>query len=98
MLPILGWNWFFCNFLFLDRNFEKDKSSFAPTIDDYTDNDHPTQVVLFCEGTRFTKDKQKRSIQYAKDIGVKPLKHHLFPRARGFVEIVKHLKKSGKSK
>lgn len=40
--------------------------------------------MIFCEGTRFTKEKHKASMEYAKLKGYKELKHHLLPRTKGF--------------
>ena len=39
---------------------------------------------MFCEGTRFTNEKHKASIEVAKKKGLPEFKHHLLPRTRGF--------------
>ena len=54
-------------------------------------------MLIFCEGTRFTAEKHKRSNEYAEKNGLKPLKHHLIPRTKGFYLISQELRKSGKS-
>lgn len=53
------------------------------------------QLTLFCEGTRFTPAKHKASIQFALKNGLKPLKHHLVPRTKGFTSIVEGFRQSG---
>ena len=44
----------------------------------------PSQLAVFCEGTRFTQQKHLVSMKYAVKKNLKPLKHHLLPRTRGF--------------
>jgi lysophosphatidic acid acyltransferase / lysophosphatidylinositol acyltransferase len=39
---------------------------------------------MFCEGTRFTKNKWEASMKVAREKGLKELKHHLLPRTKGF--------------
>lgn len=39
---------------------------------------------MFCEGTRFTKQKHEASMKIAKEKGLPELKHHLLPRTKGF--------------
>ena len=46
---------------------------------------------LLCEGTRRTDEKLKASQQFALDNNIVPLKHHLFPRTKGFSLIVEGL-------
>ena len=53
------------------------------------------QLLLFCEGTRFTADKHKTSMAVAKEKGLPLLKHHLLPRTRGFVHSMHGLKGKG---
>ncbi|XP_015377754.1 PREDICTED: 1-acyl-sn-glycerol-3-phosphate acyltransferase delta-like, partial [Diuraphis noxia] len=41
-------------------------------------------MLLYAEGTRFTKDKQEASIKFARSKGLPELKEHLLPRTKGF--------------
>ena len=41
-------------------------------------------MIIFCEGTRFTEEKYKASVDFAKSKGLPVFKHHLYPRTRGF--------------
>lgn len=41
-------------------------------------------MLLYAEGTRFTKDKYEASVKYAKSKGLIELKQHLLPRTKGF--------------
>ena len=49
-------------------------------------------MLLFCEGTRFTPDKHKASMEIAKQKGLPVLKHHLLPRTRGFIQCAQSMK------
>ena len=49
------------------------------------------QLCLFAEGTRFTKEKHKVSVQFSKENGFPVLKHHLLPRPKGFTFLVNNL-------
>lgn len=42
------------------------------------------QMLLYAEGTRFTKEKQEASIKFARTKGLPELKEHLLPRTKGF--------------
>lgn len=54
------------------------------------------QLLLFPEGTRFTKEKHRKSMEVARAKGMPELKHLLFPRTKGFVSTMMALKKSDK--
>lgn len=96
-VPTAGMCAYFTNHLFLDRNWEKDKHSIGPVIDDYLEYEGPIQMLLYCEGTRFTQEKYEQCVRYAKEKGLDTFKYHLYPRTRGFVHIIQHLKRRGKS-
>ena len=55
-----------------------------------------SQLLLFCEGTRFTEEKHKISLEIAKKKGLPVMKHHLLPRTKGFVLSMQGVKGSGK--
>lgn len=41
-------------------------------------------MLLYAEGTRFTKEKQETSVKFAQSKGLPELKEHLLPRTKGF--------------
>ena len=53
------------------------------------------QVCIFCEGTRFTDEKFKESVEYAKRNGIQPLRHHLLPRTKGYAILADSLRNDG---
>lgn len=50
------------------------------------------QVAIYCEGTRFTKEKHAKGVEYAKKHDLPPLKHHITPRTKGFALLAEHLR------
>lgn len=95
-MPVMGWCWFFCEFIFLARNWDEDKLILGQALDTFMEYLHPVIILLFCEGTRFTPDKYAASVDFAKSKGIHYFKYHLVPRTRGFVHMIKHLKRTDK--
>ncbi|RWS27348.1 1-acyl-sn-glycerol-3-phosphate acyltransferase delta-like protein, partial [Leptotrombidium deliense] len=91
-IPVIGWGWQFCEMIFLERSWEKDSLILANSIDTLLEYPHNFLLLLFAEGTRYTSEKYEASVQFAKQRGLKPLKHHLQPRTRGFVFTINHSK------
>lgn len=56
----------------------------------------PLQLLLNAEGTRFTEEKHKASVEFAKERGMPVLKHHLIPRTKGFTTSLPFLRKKCK--
>lgn len=97
-LPIFGLSWQVGEFAFLERNLEKDAQTIVGTLEKYYEFPWPVELLVFAEGTRFTKEKHENSLKFAKERGLPELKHHLLPRPRGFNLCVKTFKESGKGK
>ncbi|XP_030239514.1 1-acyl-sn-glycerol-3-phosphate acyltransferase gamma-like [Drosophila navojoa] len=83
-LPVLGWAWWMAEFVFLNRDFEKDKAIIAKQLKIIFSYPEPVWLLLTAEGTRFTPAKHEVAMKFAKEKGLKPLKYHLIPRTRGF--------------
>lgn len=52
--------------------------------------------MLNAEGTRFTEEKHKASVEFAKKRGIPVLKHHLIPRTKGFTTSLQFLREKCK--
>ena len=94
MLPLIGWAWTFTESIFLKREWDKDKKIISRDLEfmsQYPKNVKVT-LLLFCEGTRFTKEKHEASNAIARKKGIPELKHHLLPRTKGFVHSMHGLK------
>ncbi|EDV95770.1 1-acyl-sn-glycerol-3-phosphate acyltransferase gamma [Drosophila grimshawi] len=83
-LPFVGWAWWLAEFVFLNRDFEKDKELIAKQLKVIYSYPDPTWCLLNAEGTRFNQVKHEASVKFAQERGMTPLKHHLIPRTKGF--------------
>lgn len=91
-VPVIGWGWVFAEMIFLERNWERDSLVMGQKLDELIKYKENVLILLFCEGTRFTKEKHKASMEYARQKQLPELKYHLLPRTKGFNYCVKHLK------
>ncbi|XP_060655272.1 1-acyl-sn-glycerol-3-phosphate acyltransferase gamma-like isoform X2 [Drosophila nasuta] len=82
--PILGWAWSMAEFVFLNRDFDKDKEIIAKQLKIVFAYPDPIWLLLNAEGTRFTPAKHEASVKFAQERGMTVLKHHLIPRTKGF--------------
>lgn len=91
-MPIIGWAFYFGEFIFLKRNWKEDEKNIGPALDRFMDHPYPFVLLLLPEGTRFTPEKYQASLAYAKEhnIPVK-LKYHLLPRVKGFANSLRYL-------
>ncbi|OQV17189.1 1-acyl-sn-glycerol-3-phosphate acyltransferase gamma [Hypsibius exemplaris] len=94
-VPIIGWIWRMAEIIFLDRNWQKDRSCIVNQVAEISQYFNPVWILLFPEGTRFTPTKHKESVEFAKMRGVTPLEHLLIPRTKGFVLSIQAIKESG---
>lgn len=83
-MPVIGWAWWFGEFLFLQRDLVRDKHTIETKLGKLFEHGSPVTMLLYAEGTRFTKDKQEASIKFARSKGLPELKEHLLPRTKGF--------------
>lgn len=95
-IPTLGWAWKFAEFVFLERDYQKDKEIIGKQIHKIMEYPHPGWLLLNAEGTRFTKSKHEAAVKFAEERGMPPLKYHLIPRTKGFTVSVPFLKETGK--
>jgi len=84
-MPVLGWHWKFSEFVFLERNFEKDKKNIDLQVAELSDYQDPMWLLMYPEGTRFNEEKHKASIEFSREHNQPELKHHLLPRTKGFI-------------
>lgn len=84
-MPVLGWAWKFSEFVFLERNYEKDKKNIDRQVSELSDYPDPMWLLLYPEGTRFNEVKHKASLEFCRKHNQPELKHHLLPRTKGFI-------------
>lgn len=59
-------------------------SDFHTRTLEYTE---PCWLLLYPEGTRFSKEKHEASIEFAREKQIQPMRQHLIPRPKGFHEL-----------
>lgn len=82
-IPILGWGAQFYNFIFLARNWEKDKPQFKRHLQKLNKPKDPMWLLIFPEGTNLAKSTRESSKRWADKNGLKDMKHQLLPRSTG---------------
>lgn len=85
-LPVFGFFWICTENIFLKRNWEEDSKTLIKSLSAVFEfpKDHFFNINIYAEGTRFTEEKHKASVEYAKSKGLPIYKHHLLPRIKGF--------------
>jgi len=96
-VPIIGWSFYFGEFIFLERSWDKDSKIMEECLNNLKEYEDKICLLLFAEGTRYTKAKFEQSCNFANERGLKALKYHLIPRTRGFTYTVDQLKDHIKS-
>ncbi|KAJ8248281.1 hypothetical protein GJAV_G00240320 [Gymnothorax javanicus] len=91
-VPLIGWMWYFLEIVFCKRKWEEDRRTVAQSLQNIRDYPENYWFLLHCEGTRFTEEKHKISMQVAESKGLPKLKHHLLPRTKGFSITVQNLR------
>lgn len=93
-LPIIGWSAQFYNFIFLARDWKKDKSRFEATMRKMNKSQDPMWLLIFPEGTNLAKGTREASKRWADKNGIQDMKHQLLPRSTGIQCSLKELRKS----
>lgn len=84
LIPIGGWSMFFAEWIGLERDYMKDKITIEREVEQVFSFPHVITLNYYAEGTRFTKEKHEKSVEFAKSKGLTPLKYLLTPRTKGF--------------
>lgn len=91
-VPAVGWGMVFLDCLFVKRNWASDKAHIQQIFANIIDNKIPVWVISFVEGTRIRPKKLQKSNEYAEKHGLKPTRHVLLPRTKGFAATVNALR------
>jgi 1-acyl-sn-glycerol-3-phosphate acyltransferase len=87
-VPVLGWGMQFFSFVFLSRNWTKDKQRFSHRIDKLKRKGKdgaysPMWLLIFPEGTNLSKNARVKSEAWAKKQNIPDLRHAILPRSTG---------------
>ncbi|XP_065912843.1 1-acyl-sn-glycerol-3-phosphate acyltransferase gamma-like [Dysidea avara] len=91
-VPGLGIIFYANEYMFLDRKWSTDQPKMTAMIKQSQTFPYPISFILFCEGTRFTKDIQAKRLEYARSKGLPELQHHLIPKTKAFSSMVLGMK------
>lgn len=91
-VPGIGWGMLFLDCLFIKRDWTTDEKYLHKVFEKILANRIPLWLMTFVEGTRIRAAKVETSRNYAQSAGLKPLKHLLTPRTKGFSATVENLR------
>jgi 1-acyl-sn-glycerol-3-phosphate acyltransferase len=90
-IPGFGLSMMMIEFLFLKRKWDVDQRYLASKLESFRQDHLPLHLWIFPEGTRFTRQKHDEGETFARERGLKDLKHCLQPRVKGFVAMANGL-------
>ncbi|OMP82273.1 putative acyltransferase [Diplodia seriata] len=93
-IPLIGWGSQFYNFIFLARNWEKDKPRFQEHLQQLNNPKDPMWLIIFPEGTNLSATTRESSRRWAEKNGIKDMRHQLLPRSTGLKFCLENLKDS----
>lgn len=103
-IPILGPGMMFFGFIFLARNWAKDKPRLARHLSKLkarrsasvagSSSLGPLWLMVFPEGTNLSANGREKSAEWAAKQGWEDLKHQLYPRSTGLLFCLQELKET----
>lgn len=93
-IPIIGWGMQFSQFIFLKRNWEKDKDRLAAHLQKLNSAAAPMWLMLFPEGTNLHPVTRKASKKWADKNEIPDMEHQLLPRSKGLQFCIQNLRKT----
>ncbi|KAH7012391.1 acyltransferase-domain-containing protein [Macrophomina phaseolina] len=93
-IPLIGWGSQFYNFIFLARNWEKDKPRFQEHLQQLSNPKDPMWLIIFPEGTNLSAATRESSRRWAEKNGIKDMRHQLLPRSTGLKFCLENLQGS----
>ena len=93
-IPVIGWGMQFSQFIFLKRNWEKDKPHMAAHLRKLNKLLDPMWLMIFPEGTNLAPCTREVSRKYAEKRGIRDMHHQLLPRSTGLQFCLQELRKT----
>ncbi|KAK5987651.1 1-acyl-sn-glycerol-3-phosphate acyltransferase 3 [Cladobotryum mycophilum] len=94
LVPFLGWGLWAMGMPMVSRNWLKDKSELNRVFTNIVTGGFPTWLISFSEATRFNKKKYQESQLWCEARDRPHPLHLLYPRTKGFIATVQHLRKA----
>ncbi|PHH87859.1 hypothetical protein CDD83_8312 [Cordyceps sp. RAO-2017] len=92
LVPFLGWGLWAMGMPMVSRNWLRDRRELERVFSGLVHDRFPTWLVSFSEATRFTRRKHDESAAWCKKMDKPQPKHLLYPRTKGFIQTVQHLR------
>ena len=83
-VPIFGWGMWFFEYVFLARNWQKDRKPLISKLSSFREDGLAPHVLIFPEGTTLNKRTQDKGNAYAEARGRPTFTHLISPRTTGF--------------
>eukprot|EP00053_Salpingoeca_punica_P008417 m.75623 g.75623 ORF g.75623 m.75623 type:complete len:380 (+) comp14594_c0_seq1:188-1327(+) len=93
-IPVLGWTWWFLEYVFLSRSWAEDQKLMTKAFRRLGEFNMPYWMVIFAEGTRITPEKYALSVEHCKANNLPVFKHVMYPRVKGWSLVVQELRNS----
>jgi len=93
-VPFLGWGLWAMGMPLVSRRWDKDRKELDRVFGGIVQRGWPTWLVSYSEATRFTPRKYAESLAFCEANGRPQPQHLLYPRTKGFVTTVQHLRKA----
>lgn len=93
-IPVIGWGMQFCQFIFMKRNWERDKPNMAKHLQKLNKSASPMWLLLFPEGTNLAPCTRKKSQKWAVKNGIPDMEHQLLPRSTGLRFCLQELRRT----
>ncbi|KAK3392937.1 acyltransferase [Podospora didyma] len=94
LVPFLGWGLWVMGMPMVSRNWLRDKAELDRVFRGIIERKWPIWLISFSEATRFTPKKYVESQRWCAANNRPQPQHLLYPRTKGFVATVQHLRKS----
>ncbi|PSR82200.1 hypothetical protein BD289DRAFT_371622 [Coniella lustricola] len=94
-VPLLGWGLMAMGMPLVTRNWQHDRRELTRVFHGITHQHFPTWLISFSEATRFSRSKLRESQDWcAANNRPHPGPHLLYPRTKGFVATVSHVRQA----
>ncbi|KAI0999193.1 hypothetical protein K3495_g9003 [Podosphaera aphanis] len=91
-VPFLGWGIWAMGMPMVSRNWTRDKKELERVFHGITQRLWPIWLISFSEATRYTPEKAKETQIWCKENNRPIPRHLLYPRTKGFVTTIQHLR------
>ena len=93
LFVLAGWGMQICQFLFITRNWARDKKILSDNLSYFCSRGYPVQLLFFPEGTDLSEANRAKGHQFAEKNGLEKYDHVLHPRTTGFVHCLQELRR-----